>query len=849
MNPTHSNPTPTLRDRVAHAPYNFVPLPEQIVRISYEIPPHDNYSGNTGYLDCTLTTLTPTYTRTALDPDFFARWGDDIRRMMRDDQAREIYSQFFHIDDAERPIIPGSSLRGMVRAMIEVVGYGKMQWVSEKDLIFRAVGDPSSLGQFYRHFFSGPNKASPPNMHFDYPSPQVKGGYLKVTSNGYAIQPAREPYKGESFIRVEDKDAKKVIGGIRQHAVYDIYVEPIARSKSNRGYRGKGILELDVAVTPRINDKAASGLVQAKLVVSGHMGGNHPKHWHCAIYEPDTSMSLIPIPERLWMLYTKDQDVSGRTRRIENDGDPLFYLVTPSDELIFFGPTIMFRIPYQSSPRSFVPSHLKGMYMFSWDEVPGSDEGRLKEVLIKGCDIDWAENAKIEKSDDGKTIKASLNEKSIALKLNDEKTRVILKIDNVRIIKFIAKMEQGNLNIYKEINYVDLAEAIFGYLEKGGTAKGRAGRVYFTDAICELGQKDIYLPQGIITPQILGSPKPTTFQHYLVQDKGEGKGHDPDQKDKLAHYGTPTPDETVIRGHKLYWHKQDGLRVEDFSENKVINWKSDTQHAQIKPVSEGIRFSFRVYFESLTNVELGALLWAMDLPKGYHHKIGMGKPLGLGSVAISLKLIITNRSQRYSKLFNDNYWNTGEDADLYLAKYKEEFEDYVLRHMDQNERDSAQALSQLPRIQMLLKMLKWPGPNPDLTNFMTIDPNKYKDRPVLPDPLNMESHKGVIIPLPKEKVSGSKNINNPSTKESIGLTWLENTAKDLRVSLDELLKRRPKDLPRRWTAIQESELKNKVLNEIAAQLKAKGVWDNPPTRKLEDMVEFFKSQLNGEDTR
>ena len=74
MNPKHDNPTRS--DRRAHAPYNFVPLPEQIVRVDYDIPGHDTYIGHTGYLDCALTTLSPTYTRATLNPDFFARWAD-----------------------------------------------------------------------------------------------------------------------------------------------------------------------------------------------------------------------------------------------------------------------------------------------------------------------------------------------------------------------------------------------------------------------------------------------------------------------------------------------------------------------------------------------------------------------------------------------------------------------------------------------------------------------------------------------------------------------------------------------------------------------------------------------------
>ena len=37
------------------------------------------------------------------------------------------------------------------------------------------------------------------------------------------------------------------------------------------------------------------------------------------------------------------------------------------------------------------------------------------------------------------------------------------------------------------------------------------------------------------------------MQHYLVQIT--------DIKDNLFHYGNETPDKTVIRGHKLYWHR------------------------------------------------------------------------------------------------------------------------------------------------------------------------------------------------------------------------------------------------------------------------------------------------------
>ena len=198
MNPKHHNPTQRRRDRDgnefwAHAPYNFVPLPERVVTVDANaIPGHDVYTEHTGYIDCILETRSPLYTRCALRPEFFKDWADRIQEMMRNDGARKEYSQCFHLDDAETPAIPGSSLRGMVRALVEIAGYGKMQGVADELLVYRAVGDSSSLGQHYRCQLLGQNKAQQPDTHIDYPSLQLRGGYLVRHSGGWAIQPARE---------------------------------------------------------------------------------------------------------------------------------------------------------------------------------------------------------------------------------------------------------------------------------------------------------------------------------------------------------------------------------------------------------------------------------------------------------------------------------------------------------------------------------------------------------------------------------------------------------------------------------------------------------------------------------
>lgn len=89
-------------------------------------------------------------------------------------------------------------------------------------------------------------------------------------------------------------------------------------------------------------------------------------------------------------------------------------------------------------------------HLFSWNETPGKDGDKLKDFLTQKFGIVWGKNANIEKADDNKTINLSNGENYASLKLNDNE--VTLDIDNGRTGKFIARMENGKLNIYPDNN-------------------------------------------------------------------------------------------------------------------------------------------------------------------------------------------------------------------------------------------------------------------------------------------------------------------------------------------------------------------------------------------------------------
>jgi hypothetical protein len=90
------------------------------------------------------------------------------------------------------------------------------------------------------------------------------------------------------------------------------------------------------------------------------------------------------------------------------------------------------------------------MFLFSWGNVPGKDNGKLVEFLEQKYGVDWVRTAKIEKKDNSE-IKIFTEKNFLSLKLNTENTKVTLTINNIKTDEFIVKKENDKLNIYKDI--------------------------------------------------------------------------------------------------------------------------------------------------------------------------------------------------------------------------------------------------------------------------------------------------------------------------------------------------------------------------------------------------------------
>jgi CRISPR-associated protein (TIGR03986 family) len=660
MLPKHSNPTRKRFDGItnnsfwAYAPYNFIPLPDKLVTVT-NLLDQDSYTNNTGYIKCTMKTESPLYVRCSMTPSFYRKYGDKKFYELDEDQKNE-RAQFYYREQENCPVIPGSSLRGMIRSLVEIAGYGKMQWVTnDTKVTYRAVASSKNdpLSEPYKNILGKYGK-------------KVNAGYLIKHDKEWWVKPAKKPSgfgfpDRTAYLKIKEKNIPdNVIVNFKKFS--DCEYKPqyheigfnVEILESRKGEKYTSIKNLGVP---------GSGKYKGFLVCSGNMleTSNEkpsPRESHAIVLEKDEEAKELKINEQAIKNY-----VSGLTSFQKEspfndiigclvEGNPIFY-VERGGEVFFFGHCPNFRVhaifPQKTnvnSPIDFVPEYLRSE------------------------------------------------------------------------------------------NEIDIAEAIFGYMH--GKTDSRAGRVFFTDARVEYADEGIWFDEGIVTPKILASPKPTTFQHYLVQDLD--KSHDPYQKVNLAHYATPSPDDTVIRGHKMYWHKGK-VKLEDIKELDTRNIeKSPTQYTIIKPIKSGVTFSFRIYFENLRDCELGALLWVLALPgeegKEYRHTLGMGKPFGMGAIKIEPELYKSKRDERYQKLFEGDSWYEAVHKVPKKLKIKliETFEKHILDQIGE-EKDQ---LNKVERMKMLLKMMEWKGPSTDLTRYLQINPiNEYKERPVLPDPFNI----------------------------------------------------------------------------------------------------------------
>ncbi len=152
-----------------------------------------------------------------------------------------------------------------------------------------------------------------------------------------------------------------------------------------------------------------------------------------------------------------------------------------------------------------------------------------------------------------------------------------------------------------------------------------------------------------------------------------------------------------------------------------------------------MKFQGRIRFENLSQAEIGALLFSLDLPGGCYHKLGMGKPLGLGSVKITPRLFLSDRKKRYENMFSE--WNNEIPESDQISKCKTDFEQYVLSGIGESKQETLWNTERSKELKRMLyydfnftKKLESAGKIGYMEIIPSTGQNDFKDRLVLPKP-------------------------------------------------------------------------------------------------------------------
>ena len=165
---------------------------------------------------------------------------------------------------------------------------------------------------------------------------------------------------------------------------------------------------------------------------------------------------------------------------------------------------------------------------------------------------------------------------------------------------------------------------LFGMVGKNGEAKASSIRV--ADAYLKI--KDVefkVLYEGGTTLQALNSPKISNSEFYLKKPTPTATFWTYDYYIDGGEIHFYKEDDVIIRGRKYYWHQPE-MRIQNFSPDKM--------NVTVRPLKSGIGFLGKVYFEQITKKQLDQIIFILNGGKDgkYDYKMGMGKPLGYGSV-------------------------------------------------------------------------------------------------------------------------------------------------------------------------------------------------------------------------
>ena len=184
--------------------------------------------------------------------------------------------------------------------------------------------------------------------------------------------------------------------------------------------------------------------------------------------------------------------------------------------------------------------------------------------------------------------------------------------------------------------------ALFGMLGRGfqNTSRIRVADLRLSEKDAKMfgeNPSEIYMKK--VTCKPLGSPKISNMEFYVKRPQNAWFWT---YDYYITEDGVLQSYMPEINGRKFYWHQMNPILPQNIEPSNL--------NSTIRPVKKDVFFEGEIYFDDLTKEELDQLIYVInagddgDIAKKTHgYKMGHAKPLGLGSVALSVDQVLLRK--------------------------------------------------------------------------------------------------------------------------------------------------------------------------------------------------------------
>ena len=332
-----------------HAPYNFVPLNRRIFfpkwanQISHDIPFSD---GNSGIINIIITAETPIF----------------IRNGSKQDKDYE-FSYYSDETGKKKYFIPGTSIKGMIRNVFEIISFSKMNFVDDRKFTWRELGIPEYSQKFTVSFND---------------EPLVNAGFIREMEGRWELYPC-------DYARIEQSDLDQQINKDQKIGYSNNLLSAVQKYKFwlNNGQNIKNNFEISELKTDvfikqcgkfrRATFNVDNG-IEGQLVFTGQIGpkdsfiegehGKRKKHLEFVFYNiTEEPISIDDRMKRNFILNHSDDRNKAKHKsslspneewgywkvKMDKGKDiPVFWLGSRND-LKSFGLSMLYRLPLKYS--------------------------------------------------------------------------------------------------------------------------------------------------------------------------------------------------------------------------------------------------------------------------------------------------------------------------------------------------------------------------------------------------------------------------------------------------------------------------------------------------------------------